>query len=263
VSSIVKTEAVVLRSLKYRETSKIVTFYTRDFGKLKGIAKGACHPKNKFGAALEPATLVCLVLYKKDVRDIQVISQCDVVQSWHRLAEDVEKMAVALSTVELVDKVSHGEEENEELFKLVVEVLGSANAATKNAGNLLPAFEIRLARILGFAPKFGNCSSCGARIDCDPREGIGVPFHFAKGGPLCSKCSTVPGLKVKVKAVSLHFLQQLARVTPIGRACELDVPRVQRSEIAGLMLGYLRFHVEGLHGLKTERVFSRMLSTAG
>ena len=63
---IAKTEAVVLRSMKYRETSRIVSFYTKQFGKISGIVKGARSPKNAFGSALQPMSHVSLVLYKKD-----------------------------------------------------------------------------------------------------------------------------------------------------------------------------------------------------
>ena len=72
---ITKSEAIVLKSMDFRDSSKIVTFYTRSFGKLKGIAKGARQMKSKFGAALEPITRVSLVLYKKEHRDLQLISE--------------------------------------------------------------------------------------------------------------------------------------------------------------------------------------------
>ena len=77
-----KTEAIVIRSMKYGDSSKIVTFYTRQFGKLKGIAKAARRSNNKFGSSLEPLSHVMLVVYKKDHRDLHLISQCDSIQSF-------------------------------------------------------------------------------------------------------------------------------------------------------------------------------------
>ena len=70
---IVKTDAIVLKSMRFRETSKIVTFYTRRYGKIAAVAKGARETKNKFGAALEPMTGVNLVFYKKEQRDLQLV----------------------------------------------------------------------------------------------------------------------------------------------------------------------------------------------
>ena len=99
MSSIVKTEAVVLKSMKYRETSKIITFYTRDFGKVKAIAKGARQPKNKFGSSLEPMSYVLVVLYRKEHRDLQLISQCDLIKTFRHLSEDLDKMAVCMSAI--------------------------------------------------------------------------------------------------------------------------------------------------------------------
>ena len=63
---LIKTEAIILKSMKYRDTSKIVTFYTKEFGKLKGIAKGARTAKVNLVAALEPMTHSMLVIYKKE-----------------------------------------------------------------------------------------------------------------------------------------------------------------------------------------------------
>jgi DNA repair protein RecO (recombination protein O) len=84
---ITKTEAVVLKSMNYRDSSKIVTFYTRGFGKVKCIAKGARQMKSKFGAGLEPITNVSLVLYKKEHRELQLVSQCDAIKTTVSLSE--------------------------------------------------------------------------------------------------------------------------------------------------------------------------------
>ena len=71
---ILKSEGVVLRRIKYSETSLILTFYTKDQGKISLIAKGARNPKSKFVGALEPATYASIVYYHKDSRELQLLS---------------------------------------------------------------------------------------------------------------------------------------------------------------------------------------------
>ncbi|HEV8538897.1 MAG TPA: DNA repair protein RecO, partial [Bacteroidota bacterium] len=101
MSQIVTTEAIVLKSMKYRETSRIVTFYTRSFGKIPGIVKGARQAKSKYGTSLQPMSYVSLVFYRKEGREIQTVSQCDLMKSFRHLAEDMEKMAVGMAMIEL------------------------------------------------------------------------------------------------------------------------------------------------------------------
>ena len=75
-----KTEAVVLKAVKYRETSKIVTLYTKKFGKINAVAKGAMLTTSKFGASLEPMSYILAVLYKKETREVQFLSQADLIK---------------------------------------------------------------------------------------------------------------------------------------------------------------------------------------
>jgi DNA repair protein RecO (recombination protein O) len=157
---ITKTDAIVLKTMKFRDTSKIVTFYTRQYGKLKGVAKGARQMKSKFGASLEPMTRVSLVLYRKEHRDLQLVSQCDIVNYYKRIHSEIERMSVALSILDLVNQLTHDEEENGELFRLLVETFDQLERAAKNHANLFYAFEIRLAGLFGFSPDLEVCGRC-------------------------------------------------------------------------------------------------------
>ena len=258
MSNPVTTEAVVLKSMKYRETSRIVTFYTRGFGKLKAIAKGARQPKNKFGASLEPMSYVVLVVYRKDHRDIQLISQCDRVGSFRRLYEDFDKIAVGMAVVELVDKVSHGEEKNERLFRLLTGALSAIDRATKKPWYVLYGFEIDLAGVLGFQPNFEKCVRC--KREPGANDGGHVVFHVSRGAPLCSSCGDEPGMKVKISAQSFYTIQQLARARSADARADVVIDETVRDEVQSFLLGFLRFHVEGLQRLKAEKVLSRIFA---
>lgn len=255
---IVKTEGVVLRSTKYRETSKIVTVYTRGFGKVKAIAKGARQSKNTYGSSLEPMSYVFLVLYKKEHRDIQLISQCDVIQSFRHLSENLDKMAAGMSMIELVEKVSHDEEANEKLFGLLTGALSAVNTAALKPWNLLYGFEIRLAGILGFQPDFEKCVSCGRFVE----KGFGnsIFFFIGKGGPMCPSHADSMGMKVNVSVQSLRILGRLAAAGTFEEMTSIEVDEAHRREIESVLMGFLRFHVEGLHTLKAGKVLSRILT---
>jgi len=150
--SIIRTEAVVLRSLDYGETSQIVTLFTREKGKLGVMAKGARRPKSSFGATLQPMAYTQVVFYYKPTRTLQTLSESSHVESFHRLRRDLTSITVGLRIVELVDALMEEEDPQPDVFGLLVRVLRRLNAREARATNLWPYAQLRLAQILGVAP---------------------------------------------------------------------------------------------------------------
>ena len=261
MSNIVKTEAVVLKSMKYRESSKIMTFLTPQFGKISAFVKGARNLKSKYGSSLEPMSYVLIVVYHKDGREIQTVSQCDLMKSFRNLYEHIDKMAAGMEMIELVAIVSHEQEANVSLFSLLVNSLTTLNDATKNPRNVLYKFGIELAGILGFRPGFGGCVACGATV----MEGIGTPgtieYHLGKGGPLCLAHHLTPGPKVSLFSGVFWSLRQFASSRNIVGVLDIGLDENSRCEIEAFILSFLRYHVSGMRRLKSEKVFAKILST--
>ena len=124
---ILKSEGVVLRRIKYGETSLIATLYTKSSGKISLIAKGARKPKSKFVGSLEPATHSSVIYYHKESREVQVLSEIEIINANIYISENLRKSAVALAIVGLVDSVMSGTESNEELFELLTGTLSALN----------------------------------------------------------------------------------------------------------------------------------------
>ena len=150
--SIIRTEAVVLRSLDYGETSQIVTLFTREKGKLGVMAKGARRPKSSFGATLQPMAYTQVVFYYKPTRTLQTLSESSHVESFHRLRRDLTSITVGLRIVELVDALMEDEDPQPDAFALLVRVLRRLNTGSPRATNLWPYLQLQLARVLGVAP---------------------------------------------------------------------------------------------------------------
>lgn len=276
---ITKTDAIVLKSMKYRDSSKIVTFYTRRFGKLKGIAKGARQMKSKFGASLEPISAVSLVLYKKEHRDLQLISECDVVKTYKTIHSELDRMAVALSVLELLNQLTHDEEGNEALYLLLVQTLDEVERAKKNCVNLLFAFEIRCAAVFGFAPNLEVCSVCHRGLD-DMGSGGPAVIQLSKGAVLCGRCSQsakvtrsdkppVNPTRSKVGSgwrpdeantrASVGTLKSLHRLltAPLDTVSSLELSSTQGNEIDGTLRLYLRQHFEDLKPLRSMEILKK------
>jgi DNA repair protein RecO (recombination protein O) len=260
---ITKTDAIVLKSMRYRDTSKIVTFYSRRFGKIKGIAKGARDTRSKFGASLEPLTIASVVLYKKEHREIQLISQCDIVRRFKRSTADIDRMAVALSVLDVVHQVTHDEEENPPLYKLIVDTLEAIERAEKNVENLFHAFEIRLAALFGYAISCEKCLLCRKSIhfglSTDP-----LRFDVSKGGLLCQQCvrtsrrgGLTSGSMISINTQTAKILERLSQAR-LESVPTLDYHASVGNEVDEVLRLYLRYHFEGIRSFKSRDVFHKI-----
>ncbi len=260
---LIKTEAIILKTMKYRDTSKIVTFYTKEYGKLKGIAKGARTAKNKFGSALEPMTFSMLVIYKKEPRDLHLISQCDAIDSFKNLTEDLDRMTTALGVIELVNQVTHDEERNPVLFALLSEILSALNSSSKNYLSYLYAFRLRLASLFGYAPNFEVCGDCGKPLVIGNGEKQ-FAFQVARGAVFCNRCCMPSdssmsigdqnGAFISISPQGLQIVRRLlnAQITSLGN---LEFDLQIGNQIDELIRLYLRYHFEGLKPLKSTELF--------
>ena len=255
---IVKTEAVVLRAMKYRESSKIVSFYTKNFGMLSGIVKGARRAKNPFGSALEPMSHVSLIVYKKPNRELQTVTQCEIIRSLRRLSEDLEKMSVAMSMIELVSLVAH-EEENLPLFLLLVKSLEDIDETASDPATIGWYFHLRLMTVLGFQPKFDRCGGCHQEM---VSAGKPLKFDLSKGAPFCDSCSSHSGSLVTVSSAAFTLLSRLNNGERIQHARSGAFDARVKEELESFLRTYLRFHIPGIRMLRSEKVFSQILIPA-
>jgi DNA repair protein RecO (recombination protein O) len=266
---LVKTEVIVLRLMKYRDTSRIVTFYSKEYGKLKGIAKGARTAKNKFGSSLEPLSHSMLLIYKKEHRDLHLISQCDSIDSFRNLTEDLDRMTVALSVLELIDHVTHHEERTPELFALLVDTLNALNESARNYNTYLQAFQLRLAALLGYAANFDTCGQCGKPVPAGDLENQ-VAFQIVRGAIFCNICRNPVDselLSIDKGAVSIALSMQAVQIirrlvnAQLLSLNNLDYNGRIGNEIDELIRLYLRYHFDGLKPLKSIEFFQQHVLT--
>ena len=149
--AIIKTESIVLKCTNYRETSKIVTFYTRSHGKLRGIAKGVRSSRSRWGGALQSMAYLNLFVYFKENKDLHLISNAEHVDLYKSIFSDYDKMQVGFRLIELVDRTTAEHQQNTEVFELLMNTFKNLEIATKNYINLLFYFEFKLCDLLGFA----------------------------------------------------------------------------------------------------------------
>lgn len=151
--AIVNTIGVVLNERDVRETSKVVTFFTRDSGKIKALAKGmrTPEPKGKFGTAFEIYSLNSLVYYETENRDTFTLAQADLIDRYDSIRSDIKKSAYASYFVQLVDKSNELCAKDESIYELLAACL-NALREDEEPDTVLILFQLKLLNISGFLP---------------------------------------------------------------------------------------------------------------
>jgi DNA repair protein RecO (recombination protein O) len=262
---IVKTTGVVLRTRRMGETSKLVTLYTEDRGKLKVTAKGARKPRSRHGAALELFNIVQAVCYIRDERDLQTLTDCDVTRGHGRLLADLSRLAFASAACELVDAVTIEGEPNTRLYGCLTGVLGALDEVRDE--QLEPVFwyyQLRVAAALGYRPQLTECVSCRAEL-----AGPWLWFSAAQGGGICPACG--PGDGVRLAGPSLRFLARLQGIRTYSAAIMPALPQ-RAAEIRSALRSFLEYHggvrgrlraLEFLDGLQPQPSASAIASSPG
>jgi DNA repair protein RecO (recombination protein O) len=250
---IIRTDALVLRSMKYGETSRIVTLFTREKGKIAVMAKGARLTKSRFGSTLQPLSYTQVVFYYKPTRDLQTLSESSHVEVFHDLGRDLEKIALGLRMGELVYALLQAEDQHPMVFKLLLDTLRRLNEAPVRAANLLPYFQLRLAAILGFSP----------HLDREQVEAVGE-----EGGLLALDSGAVLPRDV-VPHAARRASRAALRAFAICARADVDTvlrmratPEVQR-ELEALVAEYLRYHVEDAYPTRSDDVLAQLRRSAG
>ncbi|HRP02922.1 MAG TPA: DNA repair protein RecO [Candidatus Kapabacteria bacterium] len=146
-----KSTGIVINSIKYGDSSKIITAFTKDYGKLAFIAKGARNTKSKFGAALEALTISEFTFYNKVNSDLLLLSNADIIKSNVKLIKDNGKLLTGLMTAEAVNNTQEKRNINSTLYQLFEDLIYKLNDCQNEPFHLFNLFMFNLSQIMGFA----------------------------------------------------------------------------------------------------------------
>lgn len=182
--ALVNTDAIVLRTYNLAEADRIVVCLTRGCGLVRAVAKGARRMKSRFGAALEPFTIIRLAFYEKENRDLVKISAVEIVKSNFNLATRLEVSDLFAYIAELVGEFAPPHETNEKLFRMVIACVEALGSSPESVNHIQTYFEIWLLRLAGLFPDTKTCSGCGASLKDEDRV-----FINRHGAARCGNCS--------------------------------------------------------------------------
>ncbi|MBN1464959.1 DNA repair protein RecO [candidate division KSB1 bacterium] len=241
-----KAEAIILHSRKQGETSKILTLYTREYGKISVMAKGSRGLRSKYLGTLEMFNHVSIVFYRKEGRSLQYLSDASIVESFPLLHGQLGKIALAAVACEMVD-VNEEEASHPEQFQLLLSALRSFNDSEQGLRNILRAFQIQYISHAGYAPMLEACCYC-QKLQADEVNFLSLE----RGVYSCGQCGLLPEASRRVRGYVIELLRWLKNV-PIENAAQARVSRSAGEEMDAILADYLKTHVEAfahLHSIE-------------
>jgi DNA repair protein RecO (recombination protein O) len=233
---IFKTDGIVLRSAKYGNSSKLVTLYTRQFGRLIGMARGARRVKSRFGAGLEPFAESEFIIYYSPDRTYQIITDSDLARPFLPVRGDLVKSVLAYAACEALDRLTA--EPSQEVYHLMLDFLQQLEGTNRRDAELVFwAFQLKLMECLGYGPELTACMRCGGELPPDA-----VRFALGEGGLLCPACgiSAVPTAGYLARG-TLKLLQKLT-AAPLAAVGKYKTVQALKEEGRQFLRYYLAFH---------------------
>ncbi len=232
---LVKTEGIVLKEIRFKDTSKILTIFSRKFGKIHAIAKGAYRPKSQLTGCTQVFTYNEYTFFKG--RNFYHMNQGDIINSFYDLRKNMNRLMYGSYILELVECSIVEEETNEKLFLLLLKALDVLSKLEKDFLKFIISFEVKYISFLGYRPCLDKCVICGNA------NYTNIKFSFRQGGIICNKCfHTDPyGENIDKKmAVCLKALLY----TSLDKLENIKIPKDVMSKLHKIMVKYILINIE-------------------
>ena len=203
-----KTTGIVLRVIPFSETSCIVTLFTRDFGKVTTMAKGARRPKSPFEAALDVLALCRIVFLNKNSDAMGLLTEAKLERRFRSATRSLNRLYAGYYIIELLNSLTDDGDPHPELFELsaqVIKQIDSTEITEEEVGLALLNYELKMLGILGHLPMLTKCVSCGREKTTIAR----VSFGLNAGGILCGACRGSESNIVSLSPEGLQFLLEI------------------------------------------------------
>ncbi len=245
MAHLIKTDAIVLSKLNYGDTSKIAHLYTEEVGKLPVIIKGARGTKSKIGMIVDPLNSIQVVLHTKETREIQLLTQADLLLSPANIKEDLERIKYASAAAELVYSLIPEHEPNPRLFNGLKKIIGHFNDTGLDPKVMFIRFFLFFIKEIGFEFRFSECNDCGR----DLKTGELVYFSLQKG-ILCSDCREN---HILFMDFSQELLQNLICLSSKNNDIPADIKSLDK--VIVFLEKYLSSHIPEFRGIKSLHTY--------
>jgi len=250
-----KTEAIVIGHYALKETDKIIVFYSKEYGRIRAVAKGVRRLKSKLCGRMEIMTHGILVFYERENKDLHIVNSFDTIETFQDLRENLVKFTYCSYFAELIQQVEPENEANVEIFNLLLYMM--LMMKTNNDPEMLArAFEINLLEKIGLSPRLDSCTLCSSNLsffqkslskklgyNFNQASGLKISFSVSEGGILCDDCSKAVPNCIFISRGTLELMKRIQQ-TPLDLITRLRISQTNRLELKKVLSEFISFHID-------------------
>lgn len=240
-----KIEGIIIRTVDYGESNKIVTIYTKEMGKIAVMARGAKKPKSRLSSISQLFNYGQFLIQKGS--GLGVLNQGELLNSFKGIRSDIFQTAYAAYMVELLDKLMEEGKASPAIFNFLLHILQYLNDEI-DPEVLLFIFELKMLRIAGISPEIDRCVQCGAT------EGD-FSFSVDEGGYLCHRCVQIDRYHIKMFPATARIIRLLYYID-IKRLGKVSLKEETKEQIKRILTLYYDKY-SGLH-LKSKKFLQQL-----
>lgn len=188
---LINTEGIVLKQRKIANNRRMITVFTKNYGKISAGTSMSEKGKSKSALALRPFTYAEYDIFKG--RESYSVNSAQVIKSYYSIGEDLDRFMVASKFIEYLDKILEDEQPRPKLFDMTIEFLESLTRSSGNYDTLLCAFVVNTLRVQGVMPEIKCCVNCGKKLEDFGydigQNKVGHLFSVTSGGAICEDCA--------------------------------------------------------------------------
>ena len=234
--AIIKTEAIVLKTFDFRETSLIAHFFTKDHGRVNGILKGIRKDPRKFASTLEPFSSNEIVFYQSRNSGLHLVSQCDLKDNFSPLRNNLESLVCAYYLVDLMMQFMPEEEKNTAVYELALSALRRMQSH-KEPQKISRVFLIKFLKLIGFRPRLEACVICNKDVFGD------AYFNAKRGGLLCPKCGLSDNYSAAVLKGTVASILHMEE-NDWDNSLRLGLSGKIKEEFNTILQNFMEFHLQ-------------------
>ena len=244
---ITHTQVIVLKSIDYQESSKIITVLSEEHGRIAILVRGAKKPKSKFSGCIEPGYILDVVYYYKPNRSVQTLTEATVHTTFLGVLPSLERSALVYSTIEIAAQLIHEGEKNEALYELITNILIWLHNQEDIKLSVLIYIQIRAA------------TTVGLNIDTDIQRVVNDQDYFfnVETGSLSFSSEDTMSFKLSVQQATFVWNVITSKNT---RVLELDLKSSELKQLIRHLDVYFKYHIEGFKERKSDAIYEQLLS---
>lgn len=243
--------AIILRGYDFGEADRIISFFCKNHGKIRAIAKGARKPKSRFAGRLEPFHRVDITYFGRENAGLFKLGAVDLRAVRTEMADDLERFARACYVTELIELATRDGDPNPRAFMAADAALElmAPESNVRDLDWLTRFFDVKLLNHLGYGPTLDKCVACGGELQDSGR----LAFDVGRGGVLCGACGRLARKKILLTQGAVKFLARIVG-TDFSKAARLKPSAALMDEITGVVTAFRDSRIQSK--IKSERFFA-------